>query len=171
MSHQNNSPIASNPKEGQPQTRVPNVPHTTPSSMLPFLNDPDFKRLVAQQVDFVCKQAVKSGRIRVIRQSPTPVFIPRMDIVDDPSCPRFVATFELPGVRHNEVTLQIQEGSLVVDGERRLRVRSQSNTPQSSNNGASTQRDSLNHKVRIPIQELRYGKFRRLVGLPHGTKV
>lgn len=94
-----------------------------------------------------------------------------MDIVDDPSCPRFVATFEIPGVRHDEVTLQIQEGSLVVDGERRMRLRSQPGTPQLTGNVSSSQRASSNHKVKVPIQELRYGRFRRLVGLPPGTKV
>ena len=75
-----------------------------------------------------------------------------VDIVDDPSSDSITAIFELPGIPNNEISLQIREGQLVVSGERKAP-------------------HSLNRMIRYPIQNLRYGRFSRSIGVPEGTQV
>jgi HSP20 family molecular chaperone IbpA len=107
-----------------------------------------------------------------------------MDVIDDPSCQRIVATFEIPGVKCDEVNLHVKEGSLVVEGQRRPRYSPQAtirpeNASRSLKGGHHEHTSSLPNvpsgkhiqKLRVPVQELRYGRFRRLVNLPSGTKV
>lgn len=107
-----------------------------------------------------------------------------MDIWDDPASPNVVATFELPGVSQNELSVIVREGNLVVQGQRRSRFvyansphpslrlqqepSSQDRTPASD----EMQIDSTSSaRRRFPVQELRYGRFERIVPLPAGADV
>ncbi|KZT64134.1 HSP20-like chaperone [Daedalea quercina L-15889] len=46
---------------------------------------------------------------------------PRMDLCDDPANADIVATLELPGLKQEDVSVRIERGLLVVQGERRFR--------------------------------------------------
>lgn len=163
-----------------------------------------------------------------------------MDLHDDPAYPRITAALELPGMKKEDISLKIQDGNLLVWGERRARlgtpsrisVQHQNNisshgaptassatsstsatgvspvphVPDSVDNGApSTSHNSdIRNDVRrsssspaavagssqirptsapnphsnserpianFPVQELKYGKFRRAIALPNGVQV
>jgi len=78
-----------------------------------------------------------------------------MDIWDNPDSPSVTATLELPGLKKEEISLLIQDGSLVIWGERRSRLASADTIPSKN----------------FPIQEVKYGKFRRVIPLPQGAQV
>jgi HSP20 family protein len=109
-----------------------------------------------------------------------------MDVCDDPASPNIVATFELPGVKREEIKLNIHEGQLIVRGERRSRLTPLTTTPSESASslprhpisaadaiasGEMMETDAVAPRVTHPIQEVRYGKFQRAVPLPPGAKV
>ena len=96
-------------------------------------------------------------------------FFYSMDIIDDPSESILTAVFEIPGIKTNDISLHISEGHLVVLGERRPTY----NTTQQSEVSPqhSTENSNQAPKVTIPIQELRFGRFRRTIRIPDGLKV
>ncbi|GLB34862.1 putative small heat shock protein (HSP20) family protein [Lyophyllum shimeji] len=75
---------------------------------------------------------------------------PRMDLHEDPQKNEVTATFELPGLRKEDVNIEVQNGRLIVSGESKM----------------STERDESGYAVR----ERRYGKFSRTLQLPAGVK-
>jgi len=91
------------------------------------------------------------------------VFLPRVDILDDPSSSRMVAIFELPGVRRDQISVSISQGIVHVRG-RRLRPGTTGNGPRANCV------DSPSARVRYPVQEMRYGEFGRGVKLPAGIE-
>ena len=107
----------------------------------------------------------------------------RMDVVDDDSFPRIIATFELPGVRTTDLTVQVtddfHDNTLLVSGQRKLYLQ---RTPgvqaclapksPSSRGVSSTIADSAVscHRVKLAC-ELQYGSFSRAIRLPPGIKV
>ena len=92
-----------------------------------------------------------------------------MDFVDDPAESSFTAVFEIPGIKTNDISLHISDGHLVVSGERRP---SYNTTRQSEAPPQDTAENGVEPpKLTIPIQELRYGSFRRAVRIPDGLKV
>ncbi|KAF9450026.1 hypothetical protein P691DRAFT_622074, partial [Macrolepiota fuliginosa MF-IS2] len=82
-----------------------------------------------------------------------------MDLVDDPSCPSVIAVFELPGVKNENITLQIKDRRLV-------------NAPQVHSNSTkpSTRTPNAGPSTAQPIRELRYGPFYRTITIPDGIK-
>lgn len=129
------------------------------------METPYFKRLVQLHVNLKYKQALKDGRIR-LASGPNTIYMPRVDIVDDSSSSRVEATFELPGVRNDEVTVNLHKGKLHVHGERHPR------SPQPLR-GTSDQLapnhmdvDPSLHRITLPVQELKYGKFQRTLDVP-----
>jgi HSP20 family molecular chaperone IbpA len=75
----------------------------------------------------------------------------RMDMLDDPRSTVVTASLELPGLKPNEISIQLQDEKLTVSGER---------VSQSQNPGAT-----------YPVQEMKYGTFRRIIDLPPGVLV
>jgi len=109
-----------------------------------------------------------------------------MDICDDPASPHITATFELPGVKREEIKLNIHEGNLIVRGERRSRLTPLTTRPSNGisslpvhpisaadtiASGEMMETDAIALPVKYPVQEVRYGKFHRAVALPQGAKV
>lgn len=105
-----------------------------------------------------------------------------MDIFDDPSSEMVVAHVEIPGMRKEDVTLQVHEGVLVVAGERRPAVggewlststatvashRATPHTAPSENNDTS----APTSQSKFRVQELKYGKFKRVISVPVGLDV
>ncbi|TFY56399.1 hypothetical protein EVJ58_g7670 [Rhodofomes roseus] len=121
---------------------------------------------------------------------------PRMDLCDDPSGAYIVATLELPGLKQEDVSVRIEHGQLVVQGERRFRslartpsrslaaspapqdpvapsgssalVRAQSAEPASSVAWTDVQQGV---PYGYTTQEIKYGTFQRTLALPQGTQV
>ncbi|KAF8892929.1 hypothetical protein BD779DRAFT_1436528, partial [Infundibulicybe gibba] len=81
----------------------------------------------------------------------------RMDICDDASINRCWATFEIPGVKSSDLSLNVREGSLVLKGQRRAPRELRALLESSS-------------QAKLPSNPLRYGTFTRTIPLPPGTK-
>jgi HSP20 family protein len=79
------------------------------------------------------------------------VFRPRMDIHHDDKSNTVCATFELPGLQKEDVSIDINNNILTVSGESKQ----------------STERKEDGYTLR----ERRYGKFSRSLSLPQGLKV
>jgi HSP20 family protein len=74
-----------------------------------------------------------------------------MDLHEDTTNNTVMASFELPGLRKDDVQIDIHNGALTVSAEV----------------GGSEERDRDGYAIR----ERRYGKFRRTLQLPQGIKV
>lgn len=79
---------------------------------------------------------------------------PRMQVCDDPESTRMSATLELPGLQREDLIIARQGDRLIVSGER------QSPVPEDSTLAAS----------KYPIQEFKYGRYRRVIDLSPGTQ-
>ncbi|TFK53147.1 HSP20-like chaperone [Heliocybe sulcata] len=80
---------------------------------------------------------------------PVPTMRPRMELCDSSESPNLTATFELPGMKKEEIAIQICQGYLVISGDRRPPEPSDTTT--------------------YPVEEIKYGPFRRAVQLPRGV--
>ncbi|KAI0683266.1 HSP20-like chaperone [Cytidiella melzeri] len=75
---------------------------------------------------------------------------PRMDVHEDAQTNTVTATFELPGLKKEDVNIDIHNNVLSISGESKI----------------SSDRDENGYAVR----ERRYGKFSRSIPLPQGVK-
>jgi HSP20 family protein len=75
---------------------------------------------------------------------------PRMDLHEDQNNNKITATFELPGLRKEDVHVDIHDGRLSISGE----------------TAAEAERERDGYAVR----ERRFGKFSRSLQLPRGVK-
>jgi HSP20 family molecular chaperone IbpA len=91
-----------------------------------------------------------------------------MDLIDDPTESTLTAVFEIPGIKTSDISLHILDGHLVVLGERRPIYNTTRQTEASSQD---TENSAQAPKLNIPVQELRYGTFRRAILIPEGIKV
>jgi HSP20 family protein len=73
-----------------------------------------------------------------------------MDLHEDREANRITATFELPGLRKEDVHVDVHNGRLSITGESK----------------AETEREQSGYAVR----ERRFGKFARTLQLPQGVK-
>jgi HSP20 family molecular chaperone IbpA len=117
-----------------------------------------------------------------------------MEIFDDPESATITAQVEVPGMKTSDVSLQIQEGCLVISGERRptfavgeLRggdevpapptsppSESGTEAPTSERSGSPENNTSTPPSApqnKFPVQELKYGKFLRQINIPTGLQV
>jgi len=132
---------------------------------------PAFVQAVNRAANLKCIEAIKSGKLRVVTPHPTSSpseYTPRMDLIDDPAESTFTAVFEIPGIKTSDISLHILEGHLVVLGQRRP---SYNPTQQSETLSQETAENRTQPpKSTIPVQELRYGSFRRTIRVPEGLK-
>ncbi|KAI0672434.1 hypothetical protein C8Q78DRAFT_972041, partial [Trametes maxima] len=87
----------------------------------------------------------------------------RMDLCDDPDNPYITAALELPGMKADQLSVRIENSNLIVEGERSgpyLHRATGTREPTSSPSEPPTL---------YPVQELKYGKFRRELKLPSGV--
>jgi HSP20 family protein len=75
---------------------------------------------------------------------------PRMDLHEDQDNNKITATFELPGLRKEDVHVDVHDGRLSISGE----------------TAGETEREREGYAVR----ERRFGKFSRSLQLPRGVK-
>src|ERR1700761_1095617 len=74
----------------------------------------------------------------------------RMDLHEDVEANQVTATFELPGLKKEDVTIDVHNDHLVISGE--------------------TNTSSEEKKDNYSVRERRFGKFSRTLPLPKGTK-
>jgi HSP20 family protein len=120
-----------------------------------------------------------------------------MDLVDDPSSPNIIAIFELPGIKNENITLQIKDRRLIVVGNRvdpyaeALASAVASDAPESETQPHSASNTaeiltkpgvhitavgndpggSITPSKNKSVRELRYGLFFRCISVPEGIKV
>ncbi|KDQ50938.1 hypothetical protein JAAARDRAFT_141130, partial [Jaapia argillacea MUCL 33604] len=82
----------------------------------------------------------------------------RMDLCDSPDSPRLTATIELPGMKKDDLSIEVFNGDTLTAP---TTARSQS---------ASVSPAPPTTRTRYPVQELKYGQFRRVIALPAGVK-
>ena len=75
----------------------------------------------------------------------------RMDLHEDAEKNVVTATFEFPGVKKEDIQLEVQNGRLTV--------------------GAETKADEERNENGYAVRERRYGKWSRTLQLPTGVKV
>ncbi|KAI0249800.1 hypothetical protein BJV78DRAFT_1225034 [Lactifluus subvellereus] len=82
---------------------------------------------------------------------------PRVEICDQPQSHYITATFELPGLKKEEIGVHLTpDGRLTISGDRRA--------PHLLANTDPT------HAM-YPVKELRYGRFERTINVPAGLEV
>ena len=74
-----------------------------------------------------------------------------MDVHEDAKSNTVTATFELPGLKKEDVNIDVHNNVLTISGESKI----------------SSERDENGYAVR----ERRYGRFERSIPLPEGIKV
>lgn len=79
----------------------------------------------------------------------------RMQVCDDPQSTRVSATLEVPGLQKEDLSIDREGDRLIVSGERR--------SPMPTDSAAAA--------AKYPIQEFKYGKYRRVINLSPGTQV
>ena len=76
-------------------------------------------------------------------------------MLDDQRSSRISATLELPGLQKEDLSIDRQGDRLIVSGERRSPVPD----------------DSTLAAAKYPVQEFKYGRYRRVIDLSPGTQV
>ncbi|KAF5352037.1 hypothetical protein D9758_009450 [Tetrapyrgos nigripes] len=105
-------------------------------------------------------------------------WMPRVDIWDDPSSSSVIATFELPGVRREDLAVHVQDRRyLVVQGQRLCRLGNglpiaaptlPAQPATAADRVAAGETDESEQQGRFDRAELRYGKFSRKLDLGRG---
>lgn len=100
-----------------------------------------------------------------------------MDLCDDPEDPFITAMLEVPGMKPDHLSVRIENGQLIIEGERtgpRLHTRTPETRTATTPSGPSAVAvaDAQPAITALyPIRELKYGKFRRNITLPPGVNV
>ncbi|KAI1792385.1 hypothetical protein LXA43DRAFT_918959 [Ganoderma leucocontextum] len=141
------------------------------------LSDQEMLRLAA------CARALNVQKAQQQR-----VYKPRMELWDDGDSPLVTAVFEVPGLRTDDVTVDVVDGRLVVSGERRQQgfstapktsppgngTHASEPTEPDSDTGAlgvcvRASEETLAHAGTVlQVRELKYGFFRRIIAVPAG---
>ena len=104
-----------------------------------------------------------------------------MELWDNGDNPLVTAVFEVPGLRPEDVSVDVVDGRLVVSGERRQQVFCAGTTTSTAGIHASSESESdeciraseatFAHAGILHVRELKYGFFRRVVAVPVGCTV
>ncbi|KZT24099.1 small heat shock protein [Neolentinus lepideus HHB14362 ss-1] len=115
----------------------------------PFFSLSEFDRLFDEAFS---ARTGNSGNQQVTRQSSssTRSLRPRMDVHEDAEKNVVTATFELPGLRKEDVNIDVHNNQLTVSGE--------------------TKQDESREENGYAVRERRFGKFSRTLPLPQGVK-
>lgn len=93
-----------------------------------------------------------------------------MDLYDDPDSPFVTAVLELPGLRRDDIMIQLQDEYLVIRADRRAYTPLASGT--ATRGAYRCPRSEHGHPSVAPaIHELQYGRIRRVIKLSQGIKV
>jgi len=128
-----------------------------------LLQNPRLIQFANQLANWKCWKALQEGQIQVVHRRKSPMYIPRVDIIDDAGSPTIDAIFEVPGLRSDEIHVTLREGHVVVHGERRPSYRNPTSLPVEESSSHSNTRAPL-------VRELRYGPFQRRIKLPDNIR-
>lgn len=92
-----------------------------------------------------------------------------MDLYDDEDQPHFAAMLELPGVDWCNLLLHVENGKLIVHGERDSPFSARPLTTGSAVSGMFKQNTFIPQYFKI--RELKFGSFHREIDIPDGVKV
>ncbi|KAI0767278.1 hypothetical protein C8Q74DRAFT_1279301 [Fomes fomentarius] len=96
-----------------------------------------------------------------------------MDLYDDPGNPEVTAMLEVPGMKADQLSLRIENGRLIVEGERVCpRLHTSNSDTRDANSAPEPRADATAESAPAtlyPTRELKYGKFRREINLPPGV--
>ncbi|KAI6044465.1 small heat shock protein [Pisolithus marmoratus] len=97
-------------------------------------------------------QPLTNGRERNLTSSANHqgLFRPRMDLHENEETNTITATFELPGLKSDDVSIEVQHNRLIVSGE--------------------FNKDESREQRGYAVRERRHGKFSRTIQLPVGVK-
>ncbi|KAJ3551312.1 hypothetical protein NM688_g4776 [Phlebia brevispora] len=116
----------------------------------PFYSMSDFDRLFDEAFN-ARTEGTNAGTVtRASTNAPRGIMRPRMDLYEDDKTNKVVATFELPGMKKEDINIDVQNNCLTVSGEAKV----------------SSDREESGWQV----QERRYGKFSRCIAMPQGVK-
>lgn len=90
-----------------------------------------------------------------------------MDLYDDETSPTIYAMLELPGVSHDNLSVRVQAGWLIVDGRRGSPLMDR--IPLRGLNRNAEENDSPSSGFKL--KELKYGVFHREIQLPERCTV
>ncbi|KAI9056440.1 HSP20-like chaperone [Trametes sanguinea] len=120
--------------------------------------DPRFRSLDR----ILARELLRRLQFRAQQQRSAAYYMPRMDVCDDPDHTYITAVLELPGMKREQLSTRVENGTFIVEGERtgphlhaRPRAEDLSSEPTSS--------------TLYPVQEIKYGRFRRQWPLPEGV--
>lgn len=113
----------------------------------PFYFTSEFDRLFD---DALTRRVDGNRQVASQRNNSTMMMTPRMDMHEDTKANTITAIFELPGLKKDDVTIEVHDTMLTVSGESKQR----------------SDHDENGYAVR----ERRYGKFSRAIPLPPGVK-
>ncbi|KZS96454.1 HSP20-like chaperone [Sistotremastrum niveocremeum HHB9708] len=113
----------------------------------PFFSVDDFHRLFNDA--FETRTQPNSGNaVSNTRRSSS--LVPRMDIHENTEANTVTATFELPGLKKEDVNIDVSDSRLTVSGQ--------------------SERSSEHKEEGYAVKERSFGKFSRTIGLPKGIK-
>ncbi|TFY71703.1 hypothetical protein EVG20_g1305 [Dentipellis fragilis] len=116
----------------------------------PFYTLADFDNLFDEAFTARSGNEVQRRPGRGGAAAPTGLIRPKMDLHENPDANTLTATFELPGLKKEDVNIDVHNNALTVSGETNV----------------SSERKEDGYAVR----ERRSGKFSRTLPLPQGTK-
>ena len=93
----------------------------------------------------------------------------RMDLRDDPADPHIFAMLEVPGMRREELLLQVKDSRLIIEGER-IASHDIPQVPGPRSSSSNVAEVSTPPSL-YPIHKLKYGKVKREIALPAGVDV
>ncbi|KAI8990734.1 HSP20-like chaperone [Trametes punicea] len=144
-----------------PQYTRKSITTTQPLSIIRYSmsqgEDPRFRA-----IDRILARAYLQLRKREAEQKRAGIYRARMDIYDDSASPYITAILELPGMKMSEVSVCVEDGQLVVHGER---IRPHLHARPEPNHDSSEPTTSNPY----PVQEIKYGKVHRELPLPNGV--
>ncbi|KAA1476756.1 HSP20-like chaperone [Dentipellis sp. KUC8613] len=114
----------------------------------PFYSFADFDKLFDEA--FFARSGNGAVQRRGSASTTSSSLRPRMDLHDNKETNTVTATFELPGLKKEDVHLDVHNNTLTVSGE--------------------TNVDSTRDESGYTVRERRFGKFSRTIPLPQGIK-
>ncbi|RPD52477.1 hypothetical protein L227DRAFT_480909, partial [Lentinus tigrinus ALCF2SS1-6] len=117
------------------------------------------------------RRLVAYARALKLRRNQQRIYKPRMELWDDGDNPLVTAVFELPGLRPEDVSVDVVDGRLIVSGERRQHVLSTTASAQAIDEHDEDGDEAVSTAGRsgiLQVREIKYGFFRRVVSVPAG---
>ena len=101
-------------------------------------------KLVTYQRPGFCGLVNLNDELDRLFETPLQAWAPKLDVHEDKE--KFTVNLELPGLKREEISVQLEDGSLVIAGERKV--------------------ETVSEDTEVHHRERYYGKFSRSLALP-----